>query len=196
MTKKRRKKSSAGGSKRRSNPHGRRHTRRAGHRRRNPQSMSIGGTGSILKSGFFALLGLVIARQVPQLVLGAKNTGWMGYLGNIVTTFLAAWAANMAKLGPGAARDVAIGGGLYTVNRLLSDNFSPVGKLLSLSGIGDPHALGDIQSGYFPLPVPTNAMGQPIIPAEIRSYGPPAALPAGSGMSGINASTRYTSRFN
>jgi hypothetical protein len=147
--------------------------------------------GSILKSGFYALVGLVVARQVPQWALGARNTSWLGYGANIVTTVAAAMLAHK-MLGAEVGQAVALGGGLYTVNRFIQDQLSPVGKVLSVSGLGDYMSLGDIQAGYFPLPVPTDASGNPIIPTELR---PAAVVPAGKGMSGINRSSRFSNRF-
>jgi hypothetical protein len=185
------------GKKRKGNPFGRgkkmgSHHHRRG-RRRNPGLFS--NVGSILKSGFYALIGLVIARQIPQWALGARNTSWLGYGANLVTTILAAMLAHK-MLGPNVGEMVAVGGGLYTVNRFIQDQLSPVGKVLSVSGLGDYMSLGDIQQGYFPLPVPTDANGNPIIPAELRpAVAAPAAAGAKPSMSGISRPSRYTNRF-
>lgn len=174
---------------RKSNPFGRKGHHR---RRRNPGMLT--GAGSILKSGFYALVGLVIARQVPQWALGTRNSSWLGYGANLATTFVAAWITHKV-LGPDPARMVAVGGGLYTVNRIIQDQLSPVGQVLSISGLGDYNALGDIQPGYFPLPVPTDANGNPIIPAELKPAPVMVTKPAGSGMAGISRSSRYANRF-
>jgi len=172
---------------RRANPSG--HRRRSSGRRRHNPSM-LAGTTSILKSGFYALLGLVAARQVPQMVLGARNAGVIGYAANVAVTVIAAMLGSKF-LGKEAGAAMGVGGGVYVANRVIQDNFSPVGKVLSISGIGDYTALGDIQNGYFPLPVPTNAAGQPIIPSEIR----PVPMVAGKGVGSVAAPSRYVSRF-
>lgn len=170
---------------RKSNPFGaRRHSRR-----RNPGMFS--GAGSILKDGFYALLGLVAARQLPQLVLGARNTGWIGYAANLFTTLVAAMVG-AKTLGAEAGKMIGVGGGVYTVNRVVQDQMSPIGQVLSLAGLGDYTALGDIQPGYFPLPVPTDAAGRPIIPAELQ---PPPPSMVSKGMGSVASSTRYASRF-
>lgn len=192
-TKKKRKGAhSFGGRKhhRKGNPHRKHHS--FGHRprrKRNPGLMSA--TTSILKSGFYALIGLVVARQIPQWALGARNTGWLGYAANLAATVITAMIATK-MFGSEIGKDVAIGGGIYTVNRILQDQLSPVGKVLSISGLGDYNALGDIQPGYFPLPVPTDANGQPIIPAELRPA--PVAIST-KGMSGISRPSRFANRF-
>ena len=181
------------GGARKGNPHRAAHHSK-GHRRRRRNPGMLSGAGSILKSGFYALIGLVIARQLPQWALGARNTGWLGYGANLVTTILAAMLGQK-MLGVEVGKDIALGGGLYTVNRIIQDQLSPVGKVLSISGLGDYNALGDIQSGYFPLPVPTDANGNAIIPQELRPAPVMVTKPAGSGMAGINRSSRYANRF-
>lgn len=172
---------------RRANPSGHRRRRSSG-RRRNPGVLA--GTTSILKSGFYALLGLVAARQVPQMALGARNAGVIGYAANIAVTVIAAMLGSKF-LGKEAGAAIGVGGGVYVANRVIQDNFSPVGKVLSISGIGDYTALGDIQQGYYPLPVPTNAAGQPIIPTEIRPIAPAPKANMGS----VASSSRFISRF-
>lgn len=150
---------------------------------RNPNFVS-GGVNA-LKRGLYALIGLVLARQVPQLALGAGNTGWMGYAANFATALAAGWVGSKF-LGADAGSAILLGGGLYTVARWLGDTFSPVQQYLSLSGVGDPMALGDIQPGYFPLPVPVDNAGNPIIPRQIAAS--PAAAAAASGGAPIPAS--------
>jgi len=175
---------------RRKNPFGGSHHRKT-HRRRNP-SASLSGTTSILKSGFYALIGLVVSRQLPQMFLGARNAGVIGYAANLAAAIAASFLGSKF-LGAEAGKAIAIGGTLYLANRVIQDNFSPVGKVLSISGMGDYTALGDIRPGYFPLPVPTNAAGQPIIPTELRPLPAPAA--AGKGMGSVASSSRFNSRF-
>lgn len=157
---------------------------------------------NFLKLGLYALVGLVATRQLPQMVLGAGNSGLMGYVANGITAFAVGWLANKF-LGRDAGMATGIGGGVYVMNRILGDYFSPVQKYLSLSGLGDPGALGDIRQGYFPLPVPTDSAGNPIIPSEIRALPPAPAgggapmVKVGGGMAGIGQihSGRYGGRY-
>ena len=177
--------------------------RRRGVRRHsgNPSRLSAGGIMNFLKLGLFALLGLIATRQVPQLVLGTGNVGIIGYLANAATAFVAGWGASKF-LGRDAGMAAGIGGGVYVVDRVITDNFSQAGQYLSLSGLGDADALGDIQPGYFPLPVPTDQAGNPIIPTEIRALPPapaggPVKVGGGSSMSGMGMmhSGRFGGRF-
>ena len=121
-----------------------------------------------MQTGMFALIGLVLTRQLPQMVLGTRNSGIIGYFANFVAAMGSSFAANkMTSQKTGQA--VMIGGMLYLVNRIISEQFAPVGKVLSLAGLGDPSAanLGRIRSGYFPFPVVIGKDGRPVIPQAI-----------------------------
>lgn len=108
--------------------------------KRNPElSATLKQPVEFLKFGLIALLGLVATRQVPQMALGAKNTSWAGYLANMATAVAGAYGTGKFA-GPRAALAFGTGGGLYTVNRILTDKLTPVGQVLSLSGVGDPMA--------------------------------------------------------
>lgn len=162
-----------------------RHTRR----RRNPSL--VGRAGSTLKTGLVALGGLVITRQLPQLVMKEKNSGIIGYAANFVTMLMTAAAASK-WLGKESGTAAGIGGSLYLANRIISEQFSPIPKALSLSGVGDaaaatPGQLGAIRPAYFPMPVTYNPDGSPAIPsaitdavkAQINPPAPPASKVAG-----------------
>lgn len=141
-----------------------------GKRRARKSNPNIFGTGKeMIESGAYALAGLVATRQLPQLLLKEKNAGWKGYFANAAAAIASAFAT--AKFaGPKAANDVLIGGGLYLVNRVLTEQVSPMGKVLSMSGVGDAAAastMGRVRPDYFPLPVQRDAQGNAIIPQAI-----------------------------
>jgi hypothetical protein len=162
-------------------------------RRRNPNLVSKGA--DMLKTGTAALAGLVVTRQAPQMILGTKNTGPMGYLANLFAAILAAWAASrFVSKQIGAA--VGIGGGLYLANRIISEQFSPIGKVLSLSGVGDAAACGTMggwTDAYFPTPV-VYENGRPQVPALIqdvaRSEARAVAAPPASKVAGYRMGRR------
>jgi hypothetical protein len=178
------------------------------HGRRNPSGRgAVGGAMTALKMGIFALVNLVITRQVPQAVLGANNSGLVGYGANLVTALGGSWLIGKFA-GREAGQGALIGGGLYVANRIIQDKLSPVGQYLSLSGgagLGDYNALGEIVTdgrAYFPLPVAWDAGGMnPIIPKEIR---PPVAMALSSGngkavampAAGVGYASRFVSRFD
>lgn len=177
-------------TKRKKNPRRRHSTRRnpSSRRRRNPSTAGglLGRGKGIVTQGFWALVGLVLARQIPQMLLGTRNTGGMGYAANAITAIGAGFAIQRFA-GTEAGAAATIGGSLYVINRALQEHVSPVAKVLSLSGLGDPMALGEILTGpertYFPLPVAYDNNRGAIAPDLIKQRPLPiaAAQPAGMG---------------
>lgn len=163
-------------TRRRSNPTFMRRTRR----RRNA---SMRGAGSIAKQGVTALIALVATRQLPQMVLGANNTGWIGYGANIASAVATAMVARSVA-GEEAYRAALIGGVCYTASRVLTEQLSPIGQYLSLTGIGDAAAatsLGTIEDAYQPYPV-NYVDGAPYIPPQLLAAQAAAAAPGVQGM--------------
>lgn len=121
--------------------------------RRNP---GIGGLLSkpaeLVIGGAFALGGVVVTRQLPQIVLKEKNSGGTGYLANLITAISLAWAVSKT-VGPTQGMFAGIGGGAYLVSRVLLEQVSPVGRVLSLAGLGDVMAAGNLGApALAPLP--------------------------------------------
>jgi len=173
--------------------------RRPTHRNPSRRRARNGGGGfaskgiASLKNGFWALVGLVVTRQLPQMLLKEKNTGAMGYAANVATALAFSYVLGRSPAGADAGGAALIGGGLYVVNRVISENFSPVGKFLSLQGMGDVNALGEILSGdrtYFPLPVAYDNNRNPIIPTQIAARPLPVAAASGAGMGAWGARRR------
>jgi hypothetical protein len=157
-----------------------------GQRRRNPGLIRKGT--DVLQAGFWVLIGLVLTRQIPQILLREKNTGAMGYLANIVTAIGAAWAASSVG-GERAALMTGAGGGAYVITRAAQEHMNPFGRYLTLQGLGDAMALGEVYTGdraYFPMPMSYDSNGTPIVPARIdpRLHAAPAiaAPQASSGL--------------
>ena len=169
---------------------------KSGHRRRrNPNTATrlLSRPVTVLKTGAFALGGLVATRQLPQLLLKDKNTGIIGYLANLVTALIVG-AGTSRFAGKEAGTAAGIGGALYLANRIISENFSPIPKALALSGIGDAQAVGTMGAvvpAYLPVPVARDSNGNPVIPAAIRAAAREEAaglMPrATAGMSGRRA---------
>lgn len=158
--------------------------RQRGARRRNPSILKKGT--DVLQAGFWVVVGLVLTRQIPQLLLKEKNQGVMGYVAGIITAIAAAWAASRVG-GESAALMTGAGGGAYVITRAAQEHMNPFGKYLSLTGLGDAMALGEVYTGdraYFPSPMGYDSNGTPIVPARIDPrLNAPAALPAaGNGL--------------
>lgn len=172
---------------RRSNPFFAKKTVKKTRRRSNPSITSK--PLDLAKAGVTALLGLVATRQVPQLLLSTKNTGWLGYAANFGVAALS--GALVSKFyNKDAGRLVFIGGSMYTVSRILTEQFSPIGRYFSLTGVGDAQAagLGVIRNGYFPVPVVRDSNGNPMIPQAIVDAARPVMVPvpAAAAMNGLN----------
>lgn len=166
-TKKARRRSAGSGPKK----HRRRRTVRhnTGHRRRstrgNPGMASI---GPLITTSAFALAGAAASKIIPQMVLGASNTSWVGYAANALTGFLLYLAAEKVLKNHTAATGVAIGTAVMIMDRMIND-MTPFGSYLSGAGFGD------YQAQAFVTP---QVLVDPYNSAQIRIPGPWQPTPA------------------
>lgn len=165
-------------------------------KRRNPGTLGavLGSPKELITSGVAGLASAVATRQLPQMILGAANTGWEGYLANLATAGVSAWLAGTFA-GPAAGKGALVGGLVIVLDRFLTDQVSPLGPYLQLSGVGDATAyskLGTIRNGYFTRPAIQNADGSMYIPdpytdqavqAVLAKY-PQIAAPMAQAMAG------------
>jgi hypothetical protein len=165
-------------------------------RRHNPSGLAatIGSPKEIITGGLAGLASAVATRQIPQMVLNTANTGIEGYAANLVTTLVATWAAGTFA-GPAAGRGALIGGMVILLDRILSEQVSPIASYLSLSGVGDATAyskLGTIRTGYYSHPnlqLPDGSMYVPdpvteaAVNAVVAKY-PQIAAPLAQAMGG------------
>lgn len=109
-----------------------------------PMDLVIGGVAG--------LGGAVASRALPQLALGASNTGIMGYAANAVASLVLAWASHAVagKKIPMIGAWVGLGGFIALAQRVITDQ-TPFGQAVSLSGMGD-WGLGLYQKSNFPYP--------------------------------------------
>jgi hypothetical protein len=137
-------------------------------RRHNPDNLAaiVGSPKDLVTASVAGLASAVATRQIPQMVLGTSNTGMEGYAANIVTALVTTWAAG--KFGGAAAgRGALVGGMVIVLDRVVSDNVSPISSYLSLSGVGDHRAynkLGTIRPGFYTHPGLVNADGSMYVP--------------------------------
>lgn len=130
-------------NKRRASSHssaGKRHTKRNPgrvHHRRRSNPGTFGRPGDWLEGGAGVLTGVVAARGLPQLILGASNTGVMGYAANAVATAVATFAAHMAFPRHHVfSASVLAGGAAALISRVIGD-YSLLGSYSSQLGLGD-----------------------------------------------------------
>ena len=164
----------------------------------NRSSMSSGPI-SIVKDGAVALGGLVVTRQLPQLVLGTNNAGIRGYGANLLTALIGAFLLQRFA-GKSTGTMFGIGGGVYTVSRILTEQLSPVGKYFSLAGMGDAAAAGGmglIADRETAVPLQYDRAGNLVTPAYVTNAARAVMAqarpsPAAGGMSGGRFGNRFT----
>ena len=113
---------------RRSNP---------GRHRRRSNPGQFGSPADWLSGGAGVLAGVVGTRSLPQLVLGASNTGIMGYFANAATTGILTFLAHMAMPKNRVfSASVLAGGAAALISRVIGD-YSLLGTYSSQAGLGD-----------------------------------------------------------
>ena len=100
---------------------------------RNPAGFSV---GALIETGVFATVGAVGSKLLTQLVLGASNTGVLGYIGNVVAGGLIGLAADKGLKNKQAAFAIYVGTAIQLVLRAITD-FTPYGQAVALTGVGD-----------------------------------------------------------
>lgn len=108
-----------------------------GHRRRTRRNAGgMGNLTGLVSSAVFVVAGAVGAKYLTQMVLQDKNTGVMGYLGNLVSGFLLSWGVKAFMHNPTAAASVLSGAIVQVVLRAIAD-FTPFGQYTASLGMGD-----------------------------------------------------------
>lgn len=111
--------------------------------RRNPGTMGRPSDWLALGSG--AIVGGFGATSLPQMVLGASNTGPMGYLGMAAATAILAVGAHMVfKKNLMLTSGVIAGGTGAIIKRIIGD-YTPFGQYLNAQGAA---GMGDYLSGW------------------------------------------------
>jgi hypothetical protein len=154
----------------------------------------------LVVDGAIVIGGMVGSRLLAQMVLGAQNTGFMGYAGNAIAGAAIATVVHMAVKKPRIVNDVIVGTAAGIAARLLED-YTPIGQYLSQAGIQGVGRVGDYAGGgahgvglYLPTNqvwpqryVDANNSAMNVVPA---GWGSPAMLPAAAGVSGYEGRGR------
>ncbi len=146
-TKRRKKRATA----KRSNPAGRRRVtkRRVTHRRRNPGT--LGNPMTWIQGGAGVVVGAAGARLIPQMLMGASNSGPMGYLANAGAALGLGYLTHMLfPRNPVLTAAVIAGGFGSLISRVMTEK-SPILAPYALAGLGDA-GLGLYQKSNFPYP--------------------------------------------
>lgn len=164
--------------------------------RRNAGTMG-GGIGPVITMGVSVLAGAVGSKLGAQIILGAKNTGIMGYAGNAAAGGLLWFLADKVMKSRAAANGIIAGTVAQIILRAIND-YTPFGQYINSLGMGDyqmqsfvtPQVLVDpmnsaevaIPNGWAPqvaLPAPTPAA------AMTAGASPNGGNGSGAGMSGL-----------
>ena len=108
------------------------HSRRRG-RRGNPAGYRW---GDLFVLGAGGLVGGALPSAGTQLILGASNTGMVGYAVNLVTTLLTAWVGAMFVRNRAFPAGILAGGVGSLMRRIISD-YSLFGGYTASIGMGD-----------------------------------------------------------
>lgn len=168
---------------RRRNP-GRRagsHRHRSVARRRNP-----GNIGSSVSTAMFIIAGAVGSKLGAQLVLGSKNTGTLGYVGNAGAGAALFFLFDKVFKNRAAAIGILYGTLVQIILRVLND-FTPLGQYFANIGMGDymmqsfvtpqvlvaPNENATLANGWNPPPMPMLAPASPasaVVAAGMGQY--------------------------
>jgi len=113
----------------------RRRRRNTGRRR----NASMGGVTNLVTSAAYAIAGAVGSKYLTQMVLGASNTGYVGYAANLAAAFVGGKVVGMFTRNKVAENSVILGGVIMTLLRFLSDQ-TPLGATLTAAGLSDYEA--------------------------------------------------------
>lgn len=158
---------------RRSNPTYR--VRRMVRRRRNSGKAMGGLTSGLMGKAIGVIAGAVGSRYLTQMALGANNTGYIGYAGNIAAAIALGMVAKKVTKSQDLGNSVMLGGVVSTILRIISEK-SSYGSYIqaSLSGAGKA---GDVGMGlitdssfYTPQTFAPGSMTQSVVPSTIRNY--------------------------
>lgn len=109
--------------------------------------------GDLLTETVGAVVNGVATRIIPQMLLGANNTGIVGYAANAATGLAGAWLAS--KFSPKVGHGALLGAAVAVASRILSDTMgqNALGGGLSGDMGGD---LGFYVNSAYPLPQASN----------------------------------------
>jgi len=110
-------------------------TRRHYSRRRNASGGGM-SFGAEIMDTVWLVAGAVSTQMLTQMVLGANNTGIMGYAGNGVAGFILSFAASKLLKQPKVGRAIFKGAILQIVLRAIRD-YTPFGQITANIGMGD-----------------------------------------------------------
>ena len=92
--------------------------------------------GNLIMQAVGVAGGAIGSKMLTQIVLGASNTGFMGYLGNAVATALLGWGAHAVSKSKDLSSSIIVGGATQILIRMMTD-LTPFGQAVAGTGLGD-----------------------------------------------------------
>ena len=154
------------------------HRRRRVMHRRNPGVGGMGRIGGIAINAVFVIAGALGSKLLAQMVLGANNTGAIGYAANAIAGGVLWFLAEKVMHNKDAANGIIAGTAVQIILRLIND-YTPFGSYVSQLG------MGDYQAQAFVTP---QVLVDPFNSARIQipaGWAPAVAMPAAVGVSGV-----------
>lgn len=169
---------------RRHNPRHMVAARRSYRRRRNP----MGVNKETLSLALYGAVGAVGVRAGTQAILGDKNAGAVGYVGNLVASGILGFAGSRF-ISPNAGMGILVGGLIALVLRIAKEQFfasSPLAAQLQLQGMGDADfALSGYVTDPFTLPTTSEGADQLTVTPN-RYWERPVVMAPAKGMQGYD----------
>jgi hypothetical protein len=181
-TGKRKKKSNAG-----------RHHHHMAKRHNRGRRHNIGGGGrmrgvsDLVINGVFVIAGALGSKLIAQMVLGANNTGIMGYGVSLIAGTALWFATDKLLKNPAASAGVISGTIVQVIIRLLND-YTPFGTYVASLGMGDYQAQAFLTPQILVDPYKNATIKFPaaLMPPAPSAPPPSKSMPAAVGVSGFD----------
>jgi hypothetical protein len=162
------------------------HHAKKSHRRRNPgvRGRGMSGISDLAINGLFVIAGALGTKLLSQMILGANNTGFIGYGVSLLAGGVMWFATDRLLHNSAASAGVISGTIVQIIIRLLND-YTPFGQYVANLGMGDYQAQAFLTPQILVDPY-RNATIK--FPPSLGGGAPPAqSMPAAVGVAGFDA---------
>ena len=147
----------------------------------------IRGFGDYAVNGIFVVAGALGTKLLTQMLLGANNTGIMGYGANALSGAVLWFITDKTLHNPAASSGIISGTVVQLIIRLIND-YTPFGQYISQLGMGDYQAQAFLTPQVLVDPVNSTQIRWPagLLAAMAASAPPATTMPAQAGVSGFD----------
>jgi len=168
--------------------HAMKHNRgRHHHVRHNIGGGRMRGVSDLVINGVFVIAGALGSKLIAQMVLGANNTGIMGYGVSLLAGTALWFATDKLLKNPAASAGVISGTIVQIIIRLLND-YTPFGTYVASLGMGDYQAQAFLTPQILVDPYKNSTIKFPaaLMPPAPSAPPPSKTMPASVGVSGFD----------